>query len=85
MNRVDKQERTQRIRYGLTGLAVVFLFVLLGTAISNSSDDAGGISTQSVNEAAEPNEPLAEIGAAPGTSSASNETAQEPAKSPDGR
>ena len=33
MNRVDKQERTQRIRYGLTGLAVVFLFVLLVDAV----------------------------------------------------
>ena len=87
MNRVDMQERTQRIRYGLTGLAVVFLFVLLGTAISNSADDASGISSpQTVNEAAEPNEPLAEIGAVPGTSTASNETSgQEPAKSPDGR
>lgn len=77
MNRVDKQERTQRIRYGLTGLAVVFLFVLLGTAISNSADDARGIPPQTVNEAAEPNEPLAEIGAAPGTSSASNETSEQ--------
>ena len=64
MNRVDKQERTQRIRYGLT-------------AISNSADDARGIPPQTVNEAAEPNEPLAEIGAAPGTSSASNETSEQ--------
>jgi hypothetical protein len=86
MNRVDMQERTQRIRYGLTGLAVVFLFVLLGTAISNSADDASGVPAQTVNEAAEPNEPLAEIGAAPGATAASNETSgQEPAKSPDGQ
>ena len=42
MDRVEKQERTQRIRYGLTGLAVVFLFVLLGTAISNSADESSG-------------------------------------------
>jgi hypothetical protein len=40
MNRVDKEERMQRIRIGLTGLAVVFLLVLLGTAISRSSDDS---------------------------------------------
>ena len=86
MDRVDRQERTQRIRYGLTGLAVVFLFVLLGTAISNSADDASGLPPQTVNELAEPNEPLAEIGAAPGTATASNETSEpEPAKSPDGQ
>ena len=36
----DKEERMQRIRIGLTGLAFVFLLVLLGTAISRSSDDA---------------------------------------------
>ena len=29
----------QRIRIGLTGLAFVFLLVLLGTAISRSSED----------------------------------------------
>lgn len=86
MDRVDRQERTQRIRYGLTGLAVVFLFVLLGTAISNSADDASGVPPQTANEFAEPNEPLAEIGAAPGTATASNATSEpEPAKSPDGR
>lgn len=86
MDRVDRQERTQRIRYGLTGLAVVFLFVLLGTAISNSADDASGVPPQTANEFAEPNEPLAEIGAAPGTVTAANETSEpEPVKSPDGQ
>ena len=66
MNRVDKEERTQRIRIGLTGLAFVFLLVLLGTAISRSGEDP--LSQTSQNELAtpeEPNEPLAEIGAAP--------------------
>lgn len=86
MNRVDKQERTQRIRYGLTGLAVVFLFVLLGTAISNSADDASGTPPQTANEFAEPNEPLAEIGAAPNSAAATNETSEpEPAQSPEVR
>ena len=68
MNRVDREERIQRIRIGLTGLAFVFLLVLLGTAISRSSDDGNAVPGQ--NELAapdEPNEPLAEIGAAPGT------------------
>ena len=83
MNRVDKEERMQRIRIGLTGLAFVFLLVLLGTAISRSGDDS--VPTQSENEFfanEEPNEPLAEIGAAPGTGTSSNETAgEEPAPS----
>jgi len=79
MNRVDKEERIQRIRIGLTGLAFVFLLVLLGTAISRSGNDAPPTPAQNelfANQ--EPNEPLAEIGAAPGTSTASNETAEEP-------
>jgi hypothetical protein len=73
MNRVDKEERIQRIRIGLTGLAFVFLLVLLGTAISRSSDDSSAPPVQ--NELAapeEPNEPLAEIGAAPGTGTSTN-------------
>ena len=86
MNRVDKQERTQRIRYGLTGLAVVFLFVLLGTAISNSADEPTGLGQPNIAAPAEPNEPLAEIGAAPNSASAANETiVAEPAKSPESR
>jgi len=64
MNRVEKEERMQRIRIGLTGLACVFLLVLLGTAISRSSGDS--ISPPVQNDLKEPNEPLAEIGAAPG-------------------
>jgi len=80
MNRVDKEERMQRIRIGLTGLAFVFLLVLLGTAISRSGEDAAP--TQAQNEFfsnQEPNEPLAEIGAAPGTAAAANEIANEQA------
>jgi len=75
MNRVDKEERIQRIRIGLTGLAFVFLLVLLGAAISRSSDDAAAPLTQ--NDLAvpdEPNEPLAEIGAAPGTGTSTNQS-----------
>ena len=84
MNRVDKEERIQRIRIGLTGLAFVFLLVLLGTAISRSGEDTPGSAT--LNESAmseEPNEPLAEIGAAPGTATSANAAAEpEPAKAP---
>jgi hypothetical protein len=62
----------QRIRYGLTGLAFVFLFVLLGTAISRNSQEPS-LSANSAN-AAEPNEPLAELGVAPGQSDSINQT-----------
>ena len=67
----------QRVRIGLTGLAFVFLLVLVGAAITNWSADDAAISNNAANAvAAEPNEPLAEIGAAPGESSAaSNATA----------
>ncbi|URD59660.1 hypothetical protein M8312_07435 [Sphingomonas sp. KRR8] len=52
----------QRIRYGLTGLALVFLIVLLGTAIVRSS---GEPEANAVNAAA-PSDPLSELGVAPG-------------------
>ena len=57
-----------RIRIGLTGLAFVFLLVLLGTAISRGGDEPGN---QPI-EAAEPNEPLAELGVAPGQETDNN-------------
>ncbi len=55
MNRVDKEERMQRIRIGLTGLAFVFLLVLLGTAISRSGDDPPPTPAQ--NELRQPRSP----------------------------
>ena len=57
----------QRIRIGLTGLAFAFLLVLLGSVVSRSGND--GNSANAVEQAAansEPNEPLAELGVAPG-------------------
>ena len=65
---VDRnQEPQRRIRIGLTGLAFVFLLVLLGTAISRSGNGEGAPANVSLsNASAGPNEPLAEIGAAPG-------------------
>ena len=58
----------QRIRYGLTGLALAFLIVLIGSIISKASH---GDATNAVQQASanEPNEPLAELGVAPGGSS----------------
>lgn len=60
----------QRIRYGLTGLAVVFLIVLLGTAIVRGS---GAPDTNSVN-ASTPSDPLSELGVAPGQNPDENAT-----------
>ncbi len=69
----DVKERVQRVRIGLTGLAFVFLLVLIGAAITNWSSDAPTANQAIVNAVpAEPNEPLAEIGAAPGESAAAN-------------
>lgn len=65
----------QRVRIGLTGLAFVFLLVLLGAAISRWGEgmpDANAAAD--ANIVTEPNEPLAELGVAPGESSASNES-----------
>jgi hypothetical protein len=66
----------QRVRIGLTGLAFVFLFVLLVASIGRwSSQDSGpSNNVAEVNKDAEPNEPLAELGVAPGDSSAKNDS-----------
>ena len=58
----------QRIRYGLTGLAIAFLVVLLGSVISRASrDDVNAMANAEAN-AQEPSEPMAELGVAPGAS-----------------
>ena len=64
----------QRVRIGLTGLAFVFLLVLLGTAISRSGGDRPPEKPRVManGETAGPNEPLAELGVAPGESAADN-------------
>ena len=58
----------QRIRIGLTGLAFAFLLVLLGSIISRSNRDHSVNASQESSAASEPNEPLAELGVAPGAS-----------------
>jgi len=69
----EAKERVQRVRIGLTGLAFVFVLVLIGAAITRWSADPPGENPVIVNTMpAAPNEPLAEIGAAPGESSAAN-------------
>ena len=76
-------ERIQRVRIGLTGLAFVFLLVMLGTAVSRSGDDPAALHSQPIGAAneVEPEEPLAQIGVAPGQSSNQNE-AVAPAPTP---
>ena len=84
MNRAQGEERTQRIRIGLTGLAFVFLLVVLGTAISRSTDDptAPSASQNQLTSEDEPSEPLAEIGAAPSMPQSNETQAAKPAKEP---
>jgi len=57
----------QRIRIGLTSLAVVFLIVLMASVVTRASrDDVSNAAQQAA--ANEQSEPLAELGAAPGAS-----------------
>lgn len=62
----------QRVRIGITGLACVFVVVLLAAAIVGfRSEDNGNAGSQitasaSENAANEPKDPLAELGVAPG-------------------
>ena len=72
----DNRSLYQRIRYGLTGLAVVFLVVLLGAALRRVGQDSPPPPTPTVVE--DPNEPLAEIGAAPGQGQSDNEVVAKP-------
>jgi hypothetical protein len=62
----------QRIRIGLTGLAFAFILVLLGSVISRSRDENSPPQAQEQLNEAEPNEPLAELGVAPGGDAAVN-------------
>ena len=70
----------QRIRIGLTGLAFAFLLVLLGSVISRSgSDERSANAVEQAAANAAPNEPLAELGVAPGgADSQSNNSSDKP-------
>ena len=52
---------------GLTGLAVAFLLVLLGSVISRSGQGGLPPTAEENAQSNEPNEPLAELGVAPGS------------------
>lgn len=74
MGRIEDSLRgSQRVRIGLTGLAFVFVLVLLGAVFSSPSEEQpitanmiemGGDVVAA--QQAEPKEPLAELGVAPG-------------------
>ena len=74
----DAGTTAQRIRYGLTGLAIAFLVVLAGSVISRASRDDASPAAKANAEAnaEEPNEPLAELGVAPGASDTTNNTSE---------
>ena len=72
----------QRVRIGLTGLASVFLLVLLAAVFSRASDEepitANAIeevvtvgAAAAADEKVQADEPLAELGVAPGSASGS--------------
>lgn len=72
----------QRIRVGALGLAGVFLLVMLATALLRAASDptlANQTAHPTVN-AAEPAEPLAQLGVAPGNAPPDAEPA--PARAP---
>ena len=85
----------QRVRIGLTGLAFVFLAVLLAAVFTRNptreapitpnlieQQKAGGLApAQTPPAAAQPTEPLAQLGVAPGNAD-SNRTAAPPAPAP---
>lgn len=84
MDEPGSSERIQRVRIGLTGLAFVFLLVLLGTAISRSGEDSppAAPNANGLAATAEPEEPLAELGVAPGQSTSDNSADQGEAGTP---
>lgn len=84
MQEPSSSERIQRVRIGLTGLAFVFVLVLLGTAISRSGEapPTRSPAQQDIANAAEPGDPLAELGVAPGQSTVPDETTTNAAAAP---
>ena len=75
----------QRVRIGLTGLAFVFMLVMLATILVRPSEEPplGPNATEAqraaaapgANSAAEPTEPLAALGVAPGSAETNNAAA----------
>ena len=70
----------QRVRIGITGLAVVFLVVLLAAAIvgfhSKAKTGETATSAEAANSQTPPSDPLAELGVAPGGTAGEGGTTQ---------
>ena len=65
-NTDDGRVRMQRVRVGLTGLAVVLLLVLLATVIFNRvQSPAGSKSSDVATQDASEDEPLSDLGIVP--------------------
>ena len=58
-------ENSQRIRIGVTGLAMVFLMVVIGSALTKAGSEEAAETNTMTQDA--PLDPLSEIGAAPGS------------------
>lgn len=86
--KAENMERMQRIRIGLTGLAFVFVLVLLATAVirpsaeppltPNSVAGPGTAGSTANGVVDQPKEPLAELGVAPGNAEPDNRTRPNP-------
>lgn len=66
---VEYVERMQRIRVGLTGLAIVLLIIALAAAMFRGVGDqasTASLANSVQNDTATTDEPLAELGVAPG-------------------
>jgi predicted lipid-binding transport protein (Tim44 family) len=94
----ETYQRMQRVRIGLTGLAFVFVLVLLATILVRRPSEEAPLSANAIeqqssqragggNAMGEPQEPLAELGVAPGnaetnTSNSNAGRAAGPARQP---
>lgn len=78
------QERNQRIRIGVTGLAFIFLLVVIGSAMTQEGREAADNAVETIaEEDAPPVDPLEEIGAAPRQAPAPTEPVETPADEAD--
>jgi len=87
-----RRERQNRVRIGVTGLAFVFVLVLLAASFSGTASNepeltadtradgaTGNEVSAATGEVAAPQDPLAEIGVAPGGPTAESDNAADPA------
>jgi len=74
----------QRVRIGITGLAVVFLIVLLAAAMvgfhSKDRTDQANLPAEAENASKAPADPLAELGVAPGGTSGEGSATHTPSE-----